>query len=57
MYAYAVQRLLRPLWKAVPRLGVGISDQSVLKCWSAWKAVLSAAIVTGGAALGNVDAE
>ena len=57
MYAYAVLRLLRPLWKAVPRLGVGISDQSVLKCWSAWKAVLSAAIVTGGEALGNVDAE
>ena len=33
---------LRPPWKAVPRLGVGISNQSVLKCWSAWKAVLSA---------------
>ena len=81
---------LRPPWKAVPRLGVGISNQSVLKCWSAWKAVLSAvfgfacdltrrrrtrscerrgagrlawkailsvAFVTGGAALGNVDAE
>ena len=33
-------------------VGVVISDQSVLKCWSARKAVLSEAFVTGGEALG-----